>query len=57
MIYIEEKPPKQGYENEGYLYSLEVTTESYAEFKETLQILQEFQEELQARIRRKVKTL
>ena len=57
MIYIEQRPPEQDYECAGCLYSVEVTTDSQIEYEETVKILQEFQEELRARIRRKVQTL
>lgn len=57
MIYIEQRPPEQDYECAGCLYSVEVTTDSQIEYEETVKILQEFQEELRARMRRKVQTL
>ena len=43
------------YENSGNLYTIEVTTDSFEEYSETMQLLLSLQEIQQERLRKKVK--
>lgn len=43
------------YENSGNLYTIEVTTDSFEDYSETMQLLLSLQEIQQERLRKKVK--